>query len=222
VEERSYRNLQYDTGETIRELPILAEIVEPDDPYHDHFAVHDQRPHQRRILLPVLLFIATCLSTFLTGMALDSEVLNGNAFLLLRHPSLIASVGANSWRDGLIYMAAVMSILLAHEMGHFLQAVRYHVPASLPFFIPMPFSPIGTMGAVIGMQGSQANRKELFDIGLSGPIAGLVLAIPITIVGLLYAQPQLHSSPGELNFGAPWLMRMMMHWLRPEVPNNFG
>ena len=57
-------------------------------------------------------------------------------------------------------------------MGHFLQAVRYKVPASLPFFIPMPLPPIGTMGAVIAMPSSRADRRQLFDIGISGPVGG--------------------------------------------------
>ena len=68
--------------------------------------------------------------------------------------------------QGLVYMAAVIGILLTHEMGHFLQTVRYRVPASLPFFIPVPMLMTGTMGAVIGMEGSRADRKQLFDIGI--------------------------------------------------------
>ena len=67
-------------------------------------------------------------------------------------------------------MAAVIGILLTHEMGHFIQTVRYRVPASLPFFIPVPLLLTGTMGAVIGMEGSRADRKQLFDIGISGPL----------------------------------------------------
>ena len=81
-------------------------------------------------------------------------------------------------------MLSVMAILLAHEMGHFVQAVRHGVPASLPYFIPMPLTPIGTMGAVIGMQGSKADRRQLFDIGITGPLAGLVVALPIAWYGV--------------------------------------
>jgi len=79
-------------------------------------------------------------------------------------------------------MAAVLAILLTHEMGHFLVALRYGVPASLPFFIPVPVLPFGTMGAVISLEGSAANRRQMFDLGLIGPLAGLIVAIPITIV----------------------------------------
>jgi membrane-associated protease RseP (regulator of RpoE activity) len=131
--------------------------------------------------------------------------------------------GANLawWQDAFIYMAAVMGILLSHEMGHFIQAVRYKVPASLPFFIPMPalFSPtIGTMGAVIGLQGTQANRKELFDIGLTGPIAGLMVALPVTAAGILLGKPYV-PVPGYLyyNYADPLVVQWMINWLRPEV-----
>ncbi len=85
---------------------------------------------------------------------------------------------------GIAYAAALMLILTCHEMGHYLQARRYHVPASLPYFIPLPFPPLGTMGAVIGMRGNSWNRKELFDIGISGPLAGLVPALICCFVGL--------------------------------------
>ena len=70
-------------------------------------------------------------------------------------------------------MGVVMALLLTHEMGHFLMALRYRVPASLPYFIPLPIAPFGTLGAVIGMEGPQANRRELFDVGVAGPLAGL-------------------------------------------------
>src|SRR3954466_1225057 len=65
---------------------------------------------------------------------------------------------------GLPFACALMATLLAHELGHFFQALRYGVPASLPLFIPMPFSPIGTMGAVIVMQPGKGDRRAIFDI----------------------------------------------------------
>jgi membrane-associated protease RseP (regulator of RpoE activity) len=77
-----------------------------------------------------------------------------------------------------------MSILLAHEMGHFLQSRRHRVPASWPYFIPMPLMLFGTMGAVIFQGAGTADRRKLFDIAVSGPIAGLVLALPIAWFGL--------------------------------------
>ena len=66
----------------------------------------------------------------------------------------------------------LMTILVCHEMGHFVQAWRHGVYASLPYFIPMPLSPIGTMGAVIAMEARMGHRRALFDIGITGPLAG--------------------------------------------------
>ena len=72
----------------------------------------------------------------------------------------------------------LMTILMAHEMGHFLQAKRYRVPAHGPYFIPFPITPFGTMGAVIIQGAGVADRKSMFDIAISGPLAGLVFAMP--------------------------------------------
>src|SRR3989337_543218 len=96
----------------------------------------------RRVALPLVLFVTTCLSTWVVGI---------QAFSVL---------------GGLAFSMALMTTLLAHEFGHFLQARRYGVPASFPYFIPLPISPIGTMGAVIVMQPGMGNRRSLFDIGL--------------------------------------------------------
>ena len=76
------------------------------------------------------------------------------------------------------------AILFAHEMGHFIATVIHRVPASLPFFIPFPLNPMGTMGAVIAMDGRRCTRRQVFDIGIAGPLAGLVIAIPILMYGV--------------------------------------
>jgi membrane-associated protease RseP (regulator of RpoE activity) len=110
-----------------------------------------------------------------------------------------------------------MTTLLAHELGHYFQARRYGVPASLPYFIPMPASPVGTMGAVIMMQPGVGNRRTLFDIAISGPLAGLVPALLFSIVGLHWShivaatdeqvglrlgEPVLFKVLADLTFGA--------------------
>ena len=86
------------------------------------------------------------------------------------------------------YALSLLAILAAHEFGHYLVA-RYHgVHVTLPYFIPMPFSPFGTMGAVINMKEQPKNRKVLLDIGLAGPFAGLLVAIPLLLIGLSLSQ----------------------------------
>jgi membrane-associated protease RseP (regulator of RpoE activity) len=163
----------------------------------DQFAPSPYGPYrvQRRVWLPLFLFVATCLSTFVSGTL---------GFLSTRQIEI-------DWKQGLIYMASVMGILLAHEMGHFLMTLRHHIPASWPFFIPMPLSPIGTMGAVIAMQGSRADRRQLFDIGLAGPLAGLLVCVPVLCLGIHVAEP------GVSPFQQPLLTELLVPWIRPDL-----
>jgi membrane-associated protease RseP (regulator of RpoE activity) len=121
-----------------------------------------------------------------------------------------------NWPQGLMYMGAVVAILLTHEMGHFLQTVRYHIPASYPLCIPVPFSLIGTMGAVISMDGMRANRKQIFDIGVAGPLAGLAVAFPILYLGVTRLDLSIASAPGDIQLYNPVIVRWMIEWLRPE------
>lgn len=86
------------------------------------------------------------------------------------------------------FALAMLGILLSHEFGHYLVS-RYHkTPATLPYFIPLPFSPLGTMGAAILMKGVPKNKRILFDIGVAGPLAGMVVAIPVLLLGLSLSQ----------------------------------
>jgi hypothetical protein len=87
------------------------------------------------------------------------------------------------------YSLCVMTILTFHEFGHFFAACYYHVPATLPYFIPFP-SLFGTMGAVIRMSPFIPNRRALFDIAAAGPIAGLVVAMPVTIYGVATSEAE--------------------------------
>ncbi len=161
---------------------------------------------KRRVALPLFLFALTGLSTFWTGSIRAEPLTDG---------SELASFDPGA---GLTYMACVLSILLAHEMGHFLTALYNRVPASLPYFIPMPLMPLGTMGAVIGMQGSQADRRQLFDIGLAGPIAGLLLAVPIAWHGVATALPYAGPVEPMLRMHDPLLLQWFAAHLHPELP----
>lgn len=167
---------------------------------------------KRKTVLPICLFIATCLSTFWVGVSLWNPnffepfyrvISNSGAqegSLLEIRQMLLAN-----WDTGLIYMLCVMLILLMHEMGHFIATLIYRVPASYPFFLPFPANPIGTLGAVIGMQGALADRKQIFDIGIAGPLAGLVVAVPIAYFGV--SQLDLTTQPyGGFGFRLPLLL----------------
>ena len=111
-------------------------------------------------------------------------------------------------------MGALLAILLTHEMGHFVATLRYHIPASYPIFIPVPVHPVGTLGAVISMEGLRANRREIFDIGIAGPLAGLIVAVPIFWIGI--QQLDLATPTGGLMFHNPLLGKLMMSHLHPE------
>jgi membrane-associated protease RseP (regulator of RpoE activity) len=89
-----------------------------------------------------------------------------------------------SLRGALAYSLPLMAILIAHEMGHFVAAKLHGVPASLPYFIPLPLPP-GTLGAIINMRdGGTGSRRKLMDIGAAGPLAGLLVAIPVLLYGI--------------------------------------
>ena len=86
-----------------------------------------------------------------------------------------------------LYSVCLMSVLTAHEFGHYFAAQHYRVPASLPYFIPFP-TLFGTMGAVIRMSPLIPNRRALFDIAAAGPIAGAMLAIPLSFTGIMLSE----------------------------------
>jgi Zn-dependent protease len=104
--------------------------------------------------------------------------------------------------DGLSYSLPLMAILVAHEFGHYFVARLHGVPASLPYFVPLPpgIFLLGTMGAVIRMSEVTANRKKLIDIGAAGPLAGLIVAVPVLLHGLSLSEVQV-TSTGALQEG---------------------
>ena len=172
--------------------------------------VQSARPRKR--LLPLALFLATCLSTFWVG---------STQWLPIRYMdnwSAVGSVLVRNWGIGLTYTTALLAILLTHEMGHFLYTVRYKIPASFPIFIPVPFNAIGTMGAVIGMDGLRANRSQLFDLGLAGPLAGLSVAVPIMWIGIGQLDLEKVVASGGIAFHNPLLAQWMLAMRHPGVP----
>lgn len=169
------------------------------------------RSPRRRMRLPVILFVLTCFSTFIAGALNWNPGSHFDNGLELRRSLLV------NWQQGLVYMGTVLAILFFHEMGHFLAARRHGVPASYPFFIPFPVSPIGTMGAVIGMKGNVADRRQLFDIGIAGPLAGLVVAIPVLWFGMRSLDPTVQAA-GMFQLDCPYIVRLLLPYARPDLP----
>ena len=161
----------------------------------------------RRKMLPLVLFLLTCLSTFWVGVCLWTPNLIEPWWHIVKHGTLLhmRELLLANWQSGLIYMICVLTILLLHEFGHFFATLYYRVPASFPYFLPFPFNPLGTLGAVIGMQGNAADRKQIFDIGIAGPLAGLVAAVPIGFYGVSQLDLTGHDY-GGLGFRLPLLL----------------
>lgn len=95
---------------------------------------------------------------------------------------------------GLLFSLPAVLILGCHEMGHYLMARAHGVDSSWPYFIPMPFG-FGTLGAVIQLKGKIPSRNALFDIGVAGPLAGLAIALPMLVVGVMYSHPMKSPLP---------------------------
>ena len=123
--------------------------------------------------------------------------------------------------NGPSYAICIMTILLAHEMGHFIMCKKYRVDATWPYFIPFP-SLFGTLGAVIKMKGHIPNKRALFDIGVAGPIGGLIFAIPILIIGLSLSE--IHPLPKDttsyFELGNPLLFSFFAKIMIGNVPEG--
>ena len=139
----------------------------------------DQRPEPKigPIWVNILLFVLTILSVMLTGAQFGEMDVNA-----LSESSLggIMRFVLQGWP----FAVSLVGILLAHEFGHYLVGRARGVKVTLPYFIPFPFSFFGTMGAFISMKEIPKNKKHLLDIGIAGPLLGLLVTIPVLLIGL--------------------------------------
>lgn len=162
----------------------------------------DRRPARR---LQALLYLLTALTTFAAGtVGWEPVVLGIDADVAASLPT--------HWMRGVLYAGAVLAVLTAHEAGHFIAARIHGIPATLPFFLPVPVLITGTLGAVIGMEGSRADRRQLFDIALAGPLAGLLVALPLLAIGMRDGIVT-DANP----FALPPLAAWMLGALRPDL-----
>ncbi len=144
------------------------------------------------------LFVLTAASVFLVGGLRSVDVPGDSSSL-----GLTVDVGA-----GARLAAGLLTILLTHEMGHYLTARRYGVDVTLPFFIPFPLGLVGTLGAFIRIRSRIPHRRALFDIGVAGPLAGFVVCLPVLWLGMREAvvRPTDPNAQG-LFLGEPLLFR---------------
>jgi membrane-associated protease RseP (regulator of RpoE activity) len=158
------------------------------------------------VLLPALLFALTCASVLWTGAAMLSS----------RPPETVSEL-----LSGWVYALPLMAILLCHEFGHYIAARIHRVPASLPFFLPLPVvSPFGTLGAVIGMPERIRSRNALLDIGAAGPIAGICIALPVLIHGLSLSPVEAQSTGYYVQEGQSLLYWLLKRVIKGAIPDG--
>ncbi|NDJ85264.1 MAG: site-2 protease family protein [Chloroflexi bacterium] len=127
-----------------------------------------------------LLLALTLLSLLFVGSSIQAGADNRE----------VSSLGDLRLYEGWPYALSLILILGAHELGHYFAARRHNVSVTLPYFIPMPFGIFGTLGAFIQLREPMRNRNVLFDVGVAGPLAGLVFAVPILLLGLATSEVQ--------------------------------
>ncbi len=157
---------------------------------------HPEPEARPRYTLSAILFALTCWSTTYIG------------------------AGDEPLAAGLAYSVPLMAILLSHELGHYIAARIHRVPASLPYFVPVPLPPLGTMGAVILMRERIASRNALLDIGAAGPLAGLAVALPVLTYGIL--QSPVVPVPDVIHYkeGHSLLYAGMLRLLKGPIPEG--
>lgn len=139
---------------------------------------------RHKYLLHAGLFLATCVTTTFVGLLYVGPP--SPDFWMGAQGLALGGLDLGHWWRGFAFSGPLMAILLTHEMGHFVAARHHGVEVSLPYFIPVPFG-LGTFGAVISMRERIRSRNALMDIGAAGPLAGLVVALPLLVVGLLHS-----------------------------------
>jgi membrane-associated protease RseP (regulator of RpoE activity) len=162
-------------------------------------------PRKPRVIWNIVLFILTLMTTILAG-ALQEGV---NP---LKDPGQIPR--------GLPFALALMGILLAHELGHYLVAKKHGMDVTLPYFIPAhPF--IGTFGAFIKMRSPARDRRMLMDIGAAGPLVGVVVCVPLLILGLSLSEVKPIEGQAGINLGDSLLLWAIGKLVVGNVPPGY-
>ena len=172
------------------------------------------KPARRPYWLHALLLLVTFGTTLVVGAQIAFNYHHrlpafefGPGWMPLFHPLWVWH-NPSLLLSGMPFACTLMCILMAHEMGHFVLCEKYDVDATLPFFIPAP-TLIGTMGAFIRIKSPIRSRQALFDIGIAGPIAGFVAAIPFLFLGLLLSRPVGFARESGYEIGFPLIFHLV-------------
>jgi membrane-associated protease RseP (regulator of RpoE activity) len=162
------------------------------------FGIFKKAENKPKYWLNIVLFIATLLSTSFAGY------LNyGNVYL------------------GILFSLSIMAILTCHELGHYFVSRKAGMITTLPYFIPVPFHFIGTFGAVIRMKSLVPDRSSLLRVGMAGPIAGFLVALPITIIGIALSEIRTAvEGAAYIQLGNSLLFAFLANVLHPSIPEG--
>ena len=179
-------------------------LFEPPPPY---------APPKRRLWLHIVLLLATLFTTTLVGAHMQYNFSHNLPFFDIDRVTDVFTVGLQSpalFMTGLPFSLTLLTILMAHELGHYLACVYYGVDATLPFFLPSPMPVTGTFGSFIRIRSAIHSKRILFDIGIAGPIAGFVVALVVLAASLAWSKP-LHggTSAAEYGLGYPLIFHAM-------------
>ena len=182
-------------------------IIHPGDGYFNDY-VETAPQKQANYRLHIVLFLLTVLTTTAVGAIMSGS----NPFTSLQ-----------GFTDGFPFSFTLLCILGVHEFAHYFTARNWKIQVTLPYFIPAPFLPIGTFGAVIKMKSSIPSRKALVDVGVSGPIAGFIVAVIACIVGLSwsdinYVVPD--NTAGSFILGEPLIFKFLSSVLFGELSDQ--
>jgi membrane-associated protease RseP (regulator of RpoE activity) len=196
-----------DLLESARRTP--SEAVAFENHLERHFSPQPYQPPPRRWWLHIALFLATLFTTTLVGAHMQYNFAHNLPFFDIEHLTEIFTIGLRSpamFASGLPFSLTLLTILMAHEMGHYLACMYHEVDATLPFFLPSPMPVTGTFGAFIRIRSAIYNKRVLFDIGIAGPIAGFIFLVPALGVGLAFSKilPGINHQ-GTLQLGVPAL-----------------
>ena len=199
------------------EIPDLPPI-NPNDPVdrYDDFVPKPLPPPHGRLSVQIGLLVLTFVTTTVAGtMHYFGFATADDESAIIRSEAVRAFSNPAYYLNGLWYSLTILGILGCHEMGHYVACLRYGVTATRPYFLPMPPVPFitGTLGAFIRIKARIPHKIALFDIGVAGPIAGFVVALPLLAVGLLLSRVQkLTENPEGLMLGEPLIFRLVA-WL---------
>ena len=190
---------------------------------HILYIIQKPKRKEKSIWINISLLIATIITTIITG-----SILNMEHYDIQTVENILDIFSINNLFSGTVFFSLpLMSILFVHEMGHYFISKKHNIKTSLPFFIPIPpiipgFN-IGTFGALISSSDPMPNKKALFDVGISGPLAGFIIAIPVTAIGIATSKivPISDLFSGEVVLGSSFLFIILSNMIH-TIPEGFA